>query len=248
MRFDPPLSPGRLLKRYKRFLAEVVLDDGSVVVAHCANSGSMLGLAQPGSRIWLSRNTNPRAKLEWRWELVDDDGVWVGINTSRPNALVAQAIAEGALPELAGYATLRREVPYGRGSRIDILLQGPERPLAYVEVKSVTLRRREVGTQDADLDAAAFPDAVTVRGAKHLGELAAVARAGGRAVMLYLAQRSDCRRFRLAADLDPAYAAAFRSARAAGVEALCYDCTLSPQEIRIRGSLPVIEPPAALGL
>lgn len=239
--YPDPLVPAVLQRRYKRFLADVILPDGTETTAHCGNPGSMLGLAEPGSDVWLSPNRNPKAKLAWRWEIATQQtpsgAVPVGINTSLANKVVAAALDAGALPELAGYPTVRAEMRYGsRNSRIDFFLSGGEdRPDCHVEVKSVTLRRPE----GPNPDAAEFPDARTERGAKHLAELADIARGGGRAVMLYLAQRSDCARFTLASDIDPAYAAAFAEARDAGVEALCYDCKPSPNGLELNGPLPL---------
>ncbi len=228
MKFEDTLVEGRLIKRYKRFLADVELPTGEIVVAHCANSGSMLGCQAPGSRVLLSPNRNPKAKLDWRWEMVDVDGFLVGINTSHPNAVVAEAITGGLVPELAGYASLRREVKYGVNSRIDILLEDPG--LCYVEVKNVTLR---VG------DEAQFPDAVTARGAKHLRELMDMVTEGHRAVMFYLVQRGDCAGFAPAEHIDPVYAAGLREAAEKGVELLCYTCDLTSERIEIAGTLPI---------
>jgi sugar fermentation stimulation protein A len=227
MKFETPLIPGKLIQRYKRFMADVKLDSGEIVTAHCMNSGSMMGLTAPGNRVWLSPAQNPAAKLKWKWEIVEVDGVPVGINTGHPNRLAAEAIEAGQVPELKGYRSLRREVKFGaENSRVDILLDGHEggRPATFVEVKNVTLRQAE---------AAAFPDAVTDRGTKHLRELAKVAQNGGRAVMFYLAQRNDCTHFTLADKIDPAYARAFRDAQAAGVEAIAYAFDVSPKEIRL---------------
>jgi sugar fermentation stimulation protein A len=230
MRFPVPLVRGRLIQRYKRFLADIELESGGTVTAHCANSGSMLGVSAPGSEVWLSPAAKPGRKLEYQWEMIRVGGGLVGINTMHPNRLVAEAVAAGALPELAGYASLRREVRYGANSRIDLLLEDAARPPCYVEIKNVHLRRS---------GPAEFPDAVTARGAKHLVELANAVAAGARAVMVYLVQRGDCDSFRLAADIDPAYADAFATARALGVEAVCYACELSPEEIRIARPLPI---------
>ncbi len=232
-----PLIEGRLLRRYKRFLADVELGTGEVVTAHCANPGSMLGLAHAGAPVWLSKSDNPKRKLAHSWELVRvDDGAGetlVGINTARPNGLVEEAIGNGTIAELAGYARLRREVRYGKNSRIDILLEDPDRPACYVEVKNVHLSRRP--------GLAEFPDSVTARGAKHLDELAAMVANGARTVMVYLVQRGDADRFALARDIDPGYGAAFDKARAAGVEAVAYLCRLSLDEMVVERPLPILE-------
>lgn len=229
MRFHAPLVRGTLVQRYKRFMADVVLDTGETITAHCANSGAMAGLKAPGSTVWLSPAANTDRKLKYSWELIEADGGLVGINTAHPNHIVAEAIREGAIEPLSGYATLRQEVKYGRNSRIDILLEDPDRPLCYVEVKNVHLRR--------DGTLAEFPDAVTERGAKHLVELGDMVEAGHRAVMLYLVQRMDCDRFAIAADVDPAYDGGLRVARARGVEVLCYACRLSTEEITVDRAL-----------
>ncbi|MCH7806284.1 MAG: DNA/RNA nuclease SfsA [Proteobacteria bacterium] len=221
MKLNTPLTKGVLVERYKRFFADVKLADGSVVTAHCANSGSMMNVKEPGSRVWLSANQNPKAKLDWRWEMIEVDGSLVGINTMHPNRIVEEAINADKIKELTGYSTLRREVRYGsENSRIDLLLEDPG--LCYVEVKNVTLKR---GVK------AEFPDAVTTRGAKHLRELSLMVRDGHRAVMVYLVQRPDCQVFTIAGDIDPAYAETLDQAIKTGVEVLCYQCVLSEQEI-----------------
>lgn len=230
MLFPTPLVRGTLVRRYKRFLSDVQLDGGELVTAHCANSGSMLGVSEPGAEVWLSRCEGKARKLPYSWEMVRVDGGLVGINTMHPNRIVAEAIAAGAIPELAGYDEVRREVRYGKASRVDLLLRGRGRPDCYVEVKNVHLRRGS---------AAAFPDAVTARGAKHLLELADMVAAGARSVMLYLVQRGDCDHFTLAEDIDPVYAQGLRRALAAGVEALCYRCALSLDGITVDRPLPV---------
>jgi sugar fermentation stimulation protein A len=229
MRFPAPLIPATLVKRYKRFLADVVLPSGETVTVHCANPGSMIGLNAAGSRVWLSKSDNPKRKLAHSWELIEVDfgggAELVGINTAHPNALAAEAIAGGAIAELAGYASLRREVKYGRNSRVDVLLEAPARPRCYVEIKNVHLMRRP--------GLAEFPDAVTKRGAKHLGELADMVAAGARAVMLFLIQIPSARRFALARDIDSAYGRAFDAARGAGVEAIAYRCAISHDGIEV---------------
>jgi sugar fermentation stimulation protein A len=229
MRFSAPLIPATLVKRYKRFLADVVLPSGETVTVHCANPGSMIGLNAAGARVWLSKSDNPKRKLAHSWELIEVDfgggAELVGINTAHPNALAAEAIAGGAIAELAGYASLRREVKYGRNSRVDVLLEAPARPRCYVEIKNVHLMRRP--------GLAEFPDAVTKRGAKHLGELADMVAAGARAVMLFLIQIPSARRFALARDIDSAYGRAFDAARGAGVEAIAYRCAISHDGIEV---------------
>jgi len=236
MKFPDPLVRGTLIRRYKRFLADIEMTDGATITAHVANPGSMIGLTAPGAEVWLSPNRNPKAKLDWRWELVRVGDHLVGVNTAHPNALVADAIEAGRIPELAEYGTLRREVRYGENSRIDILLEDDDRPACYVEIKNVNLRRGGPGRETA----AEFPDAVTKRGTKHLGELATVAGNGARAVMFYLVQRDDCDHFRIAEDIDPAYAAALTDARARGVETLCYTCAMSLEGLSVGTPLPLI--------
>lgn len=231
MRFPSPLIEGRLLRRYKRFLADVELTDGEVITAHVANPGSMLGLTPAGARVWLSASDDPKRKLKHSWEIVEADGTLVGVNAGRPNALAAEALEAGRVPELAGYEHRRREVRYGKNSRVDLLLEGGGRPACYVEVKNVHLRR--------DGPAAEFPDSVTARGAKHLEELGDAVEAGHRAVMLYVVQRADCDHFRLAGDIDPAYARALDRALSRGVEACCYACNVTPETIELDRRLPL---------
>lgn len=224
MRFDVPLVTGQLIKRYKRFLADVTLDDGGAeVTAHCANSGSMMGLKEPGIKVWLTPNDDPKRKLKYSWEMLEIDGAMVGINTSRPNGLVEEAIEAGRIPELIGYDKLRREVKYGKNSRIDILLEGEGDRRTYVEVKNVTLARED--------GIAEFPDAVTARGAKHLDELADMVREGHRSAMVFLIQRDDCDALVLARDIDPKYGEAFDAAVKAGVEVYAIGCRLTADEI-----------------
>lgn len=233
MDFAKPLIAAKLIRRYKRFLADVELADGRTVTVHCPNPGAMLGLAQPGAAVWLEPARNPAAKLPYRWVLEAVDGHLVGIDTGLPNTLVAEAL--GRLQPLSGYADVRPEVRYDANSRIDLLLGGhPDDPRpCYVEVKNVHWRRG---------DLAAFPDSVTARGAKHLAALARQAAAGARAVMCYVVQRADCAGVTLAADLDPAYAAAAVTARQAGVEFMAFHCALTTTRVELAGPLPIVEP------
>jgi sugar fermentation stimulation protein A len=236
MRFEKPLIPAKLLRRYKRFVADVELATGEQITVHVANPGAMTGLAEPGMRVWLSRSDSPTRKLAHSWELVEVDlgsGLeLVGINTGYPNLIVAEAIAEGRISELAGYDTVRREVKYGRQSRVDFLLEGADRAPCYVEVKNVHLMRRT--------GLAEFPDSVTTRGARHLDELSGVVAAGNRAVMLFLVQIASATSFALARDIDPNYATAFDRARCVGVEAIAYRCAIAPQAIVVTGPVPII--------
>lgn len=237
--FPRPLVEGRLVRRHKRFLADVELD-GRVVTAHCANSGSMLGMRREGSPVQVLDVAHPRRKLAWSLEMVHAGG-WVGCNTMRPNAAVEWAIGHGLVPGV-GPGELRREVPYGKNSRIDLLVGDH-----HVEVKNTTLARPPPGDGDGDdprLDAPAgtalFPDAVTARGAKHMRELAAVAAAGRPATVVFFVNRGDCDRFAVARRIDPAYAQAFDAARGAGVQMVPLGMDVSPEGWRVRGPLPVV--------
>lgn len=234
MIFPSPLIPGTLVIRYKRFLADVILADGTEITAHCANPGGMTGLNMPGLPVWLSKSDDPKRKLAYSLELVELPTGLVGINTAHPNRIVAAALKAGKITELAQYSTIRPEVRYGEKSRIDFLLTGEGLPDCYLEIKNVHLVRQ------AGL--AEFPDAVTARGARHLNELAAMRDKGFRAVMLYLVQRMDCSSFALAADIDPAYAAAFEAATTRGVEALCYGTDISTTGITLAAPLPFATP------
>ena len=212
MKLNTPLTRGVLVERYKRFFADVKLDDGTIVTAHCANSGSMLSVKEPGSTVWISPNQNPKAKLDWRWEMIEVEGVKVGINTMHPNRIVEEAINANKIKELTGYTTLRREVKYGsENSRIDLLLEDPG--LCYVEVKNVTLVEGE---------RALFPDAVTERGLKHLQELTRMVAQGHRGVLCFVLQRSDGKFISPADHIDPAYGKGLRQAISQGVEILGY--------------------------
>ncbi|MBJ6723525.1 DNA/RNA nuclease SfsA [Geomesophilobacter sediminis] len=230
MLLPQPLFHGTLIRRYQRFLADVELDDGTVVTAHTANTGSMKGCAVPGNRVVLSVSDNPGRKYPYSWELVHADGFWAGINTRYPNFLAREGILDGTIAELAGYENLREEVPYGEGSRIDLLLNGT-RGSCYIEVKNVTL---------VEKGAALFPDAVTLRGQKHLRELMEVVRRGDRGVNLFVVQRGDGEYVAPADGIDPAYGRMLREAAANGVELLAYRAEVTPGEIRLVQRLPVV--------
>lgn len=226
----PPLIPGTLVRRYKRFLADVVLEDGGTVTVHCPNSGSMKGCANPGSRVYISRSSNPNRKFPFTWELVESDGIWSGINTGLSNRLVREAIENGTAVELQGYATIRPEVAYGEHSRIDLLLESPQQR-CFVEVKNVTL------VEDGR---ALFPDAVTTRGQKHLNELMRVVREGDRGVIFFTVQRGDGKSVSPAEIIDPEYGRLLRLAMKNGVEALAYRALVTPEEILLTECLPIV--------
>lgn len=230
MDFPQPLVRATLVSRYKRFFADVVLDDGTPLTTHCPNPGAMLGLNTPGLPVWISAADKPGRKLSHTLELVEVDGGLVGINTLHPNRLVAEALAAGAIPELAGYATTRREVRYGQASRVDFLLEDPERPSCWLEVKNCHLRRS--GTL------AEFPDCVAARSTRHLVELEARVLAGERAVALFVVQRTDCDAFAACPDFDPAFARGLDQAAATGVEVLACACEISTCGIRIVRQVP----------
>lgn len=225
----PELIPGTLVRRYKRFLADVRLADGSTVTAHCPNSGKMTACCTTGSPVYLSRQDSPKRKLKYTWELISMPGSLVGVNTNVPNRLTAESIAAGAVAELQGYEIVRREVKVGERSRLDLLLTGPERRPCYVEVKNCTLVENGV---------AAFPDAVTSRGQKHLEELETLVSTGNRCVMFFLIQRMDARVFQPADRIDPAYSEGLRRAAQKGVEILVYDTVINLRTIRLHRRLP----------
>jgi sugar fermentation stimulation protein A len=240
MRFAAGLIPATLKRRYKRFLADVELNDGSSITAHVANPGAMTGLQTAGARVWLSKSPSAARKLPYSWELVEADfgggAELVGVNTMHPNTIVAEALTEAAIPELAGYAQIRREVKYGEGlfgkaSRVDFLLEHPGRRPCYLEVKNVHLMRQP--------GLAEFPDSVTARGARHLDELAAMAASGARAVMLFVIQIGSSKAFAVARDIDPGYGLALDRARAAGVEAFAYTCRIGHDEVRLATPVPI---------
>lgn len=232
MLFDRPLTPATLLCRYKRFLFDATLANGESITGFCPNTGSMLGLSSPGSRIWLSEHeTGPARKYRYRFELIEVDGVIAGINAAMANRFAEEALLSGLVPGLEGYDQLKREQKYGKKSRIDFQMSGNGLPDTYIEVKNVHFTRRP--------SLAEFPDTVTERGARHLEELGDMVEAGHRAMMLYVIQRPDCSHLAIAGDLDPAYAAAYRRARARGVEAQAVRCVLSPSEIRAETIVPI---------
>ena len=234
MQYEPELEEGRLIKRYKRFFADIECADGSLVTAHCANTGSMKNCMEEGARVWFSRNDDPKRKLKATWELVETPhGRIACINTGRANRLIEEALFAGVIKVLAGFTELRREVPYGEEkSRADFCLLFAQQSV-YVEVKSVTFGF-------ADSNTAAFPDAVTTRGAKHLRELQRLAENGQRAVLIYCVNLTGIEATRAAAEIDPGYASALREAVAAGVEVLAYATDITPRGIQVTHKLPVI--------
>lgn len=234
MKFPTPLIKASLIKRYKRFLADVELEDGTMITVHCPNPGSMIGVREPGSTVWISDSNNPKRKLRYTLELIDAGGTLVGINTNMANRIAEEALLGRRFCEFGDFETLRREVKYGTNSRIDFLLSTPNLPDTYVEVKSVTLQRTP-GHHE-------FPDGVSERGRKHLGELAKMVEAGHRAIMLYLIQREDGDKFSLAREIDPLYAAAFDEAVSVGVEAIAIGCKMSETEIVADKLIEIDEP------
>jgi sugar fermentation stimulation protein A len=233
MQYPEKLRQGILIKRYKRFLADVELDDGSVVTAHCANTGAMTGCAEPGCQVWLSHSDNPKRKLAFSWELVlTTQGQWIGINTHKANELVAESLADNRLKELLGYSQIQREVKFGQeNSRVDFLLCDDKRADCYLEVKSVTLLQDGQGY---------FPDSVSVRGQKHLRELSQLAREGKRAVLLFCVQHSGIHSVKVAQHIDPLYALELGRAVDCGVEIFAYDVSMTPEKIYINQAIPFI--------
>ena len=251
MDFPRPLARGTLIRRYKRFLADVLLEDGSEHTIHCPNPGAMLGLNMPGLPVWVSKSDDPKRKLPLTLELVEVDGGLVGINTMHPNRLVAEALAADAIPELTGYATHRREVNYGKNSRVDFLLEHAERSPCWLEVKhdQSYLRRDLKPDHRVWLEVknchlmrspglAEFPDCVAARSLKHLRELEAMVAGGDRAVMLFVVQRTDCQTFSACHELDPAFARGLNQAADAGVKVLVYGCDVSVSTVRIASTIP----------
>ncbi|HXD13625.1 MAG TPA: DNA/RNA nuclease SfsA [Xanthobacteraceae bacterium] len=235
MHFTSKLTSAMLARRYKRFLADVVFDTGDMTTVHVANPGPMTGLDRPFSRVWLSDSGNQLRKFPLTWELVEADlgsgPELIGVNTTQPGQLVAEALAAGQIPELRDYASVRRQVKYGANSRIDFLLEDAAQAPCYVEVNNVHFMRRP--------RLAEFPDAVTDRGAAHLDELAALLTSGARALLLFIIQIASADRLAIARDIDPAYAEAFARARAKGVQALAWRCRLSEEGIDMAAPIPV---------
>ena len=224
MQIELPTIEGRLVRRYKRFLADVKGPDGEVLVAHCPNTGSLKGCLEEGARVVLRDSQNAKRKLRYTFQSVEVNGSWVNVDTGLPNALVTEAIKEGLIKDLAGYDSVRREVKYGKSSRIDILLERNSGERCYVEVKSTTLAE---GTQ------ARFPDAVTARGLKHLMELRDMVREGHRAVIFFCVSRSDVTTFAPADDIDPAYGKALREVVAHGVDAMAWSTHVEPDRFSL---------------
>ncbi len=224
------IREGKILKRYKRFLADIEFPNGEVITAHTANTGSMTGCWSPGWKVIVSKSTNLKRKLPYSLELTHNGESWIGVNTSRPNSLAQEAIENGVITELSGYITLTREVSIGE-SRIDILLER-ESKKCYVEVKNVTLK-----TSDG---LARFPDSVSERGQKHLRELIQLKEQGHRAVILFIIQREDVDKFAPAYEVDPEYALLLKLADECGVEILAYQCKIEPQEIKVHQRLPAV--------
>jgi len=230
MDFPTPLLKGVFLRRYKRFFADIRLESGEEVTAHTPNTGTMRTCSDPEAEAYISRSDNPKRKLQYTWELVRSGNSLVGVNTGLANRLAEEAVGAGRIPDLSGYETVRREVRYGQNSRIDLLLEGGEAPPCYLEVKNVSMGREGV---------ASFPDAVSVRAAKHMGELAERVRAGDRAAVLFVVQRMDCEVFTPADDIDPTYGEALREAVGVGVQALAWRADVSPRAITLSAPLPV---------
>ncbi|MDH4246440.1 MAG: DNA/RNA nuclease SfsA [Deltaproteobacteria bacterium] len=230
MNYPNPLLRGRFVRRYKRFFADIELDSGELITAHTPNTGTLRSCLEEGAVAWVSRNDNPARKLRYTWELTTSQGALTGVNTALANGLAAEAVHAGRIPELAGYPSLRREVPYGLHSRVDLLLEGADKPPCYVEVKNVSLGRDGV---------AAFPDAVSLRAAKHMAALAEQVSLGNRAAVLFVVQRTDCPVFEPADDIDPVYGQALRSAAQAGVMVLAWRAEISPQAVTLTAPLPV---------
>ncbi|EHD20496.1 MULTISPECIES: DNA/RNA nuclease SfsA [Brenneria] len=233
MQYTPRLRPARLIKRYKRFLADVATPEGELLTLHCANTGAMTGCATPGDTVWYSTSDNPKRKYPHTWELTEtQQNDWICVNTLRANTLLHEALLEDRVDALAGYTSCKSEVKYGaENSRIDLLLQAPDRINCYIEVKSVTLLQHGCGY---------FPDAVTLRGQKHLRELQQVVANGERAVLFFAVLHSGIKRVSPARHIDPRYVELLTTAQRQGVEILCYGSTLTPDSIKLTYQLPLL--------
>ena len=233
MRYQPQLIPATLIRRYKRFLADVTLDSGEEITVHTPNTGSMMGCSEPGSRIWLRDSNNPKRKYRYSWVMSQNsEGILIGVDTMLPNQLVSEAIQNGTVTELQGYAEITQEVPYGKeSSRIDLLLTDTDKIDCFVEIKNVTA--------STEKKVAMFPDAVTQRGSKHLRELIEVVKAGKRGVIFFCIQRSDARSFRPANEIDPVYSDTLKKAINNGVEALAYRAEISPEGVELKYPVPI---------
>ncbi len=233
MRYQPPLIPATLIRRYKRFLADVTLESGEEITVHTPNTGSMMGCSEPGSRIWLRDSNNPKRKYRYSWVMSQNsEGILIGVDTMLPNQLVSEAIQNGTVTELQGYAEITQEVPYGKeSSRIDLLLTDTDKIDCFVEIKNVTA--------STEKKVAMFPDAVTQRGSKHLRELIEVVKAGKRGVIFFCIQRSDARSFRPANEIDPVYSDTLKKAINNGVEALAYRAEISPEGVELKYPVPI---------
>jgi sugar fermentation stimulation protein A len=230
MQIEQPTVQGRLIKRYKRFLADVEMADGETLTAHCPNTGSLKGCLEAGSKVVLRDSQNPARKLQYTLQTIEVDGTWVNVDTGLPEVLAFESIQADLIPSLTGYASARREVKYGKNSRIDVLLEDDEKGRCYVEVKNTTL---------VDGPLAQFPDAVTERGRKHLYELADMVQAGHRAAMLFIVSREDVSSFAPAESIDPAYAASLREVAAKGVEVLAYSTRVQPDSFQLHKPLSI---------
>jgi len=227
------LIKGRLVSRYKRFFADIELDTGEIITAHCPNPGKMLGLLDPGTPALVTCLNDPKKKLQYRLEALAENGIWVGVNTQWPNRLIHKAITQDLMPELAGYTAVQPEKKYGHKSRIDLYASGHAfRPDAYIEIKNVHLSRQK--------GLAEFPDCVTERGARHLHELIEMVKTGYRAIVVFCVQRDDCTRFDIARDCDPGFGRAYDAARAAGVEFIAMSFAFSPEGLRLAHSLEIV--------
>ena len=233
MQLPKTLYCGTLIKRYKRFLADIRLERGENITAHCPNPGRMTGLSNPGSRVWVSCSPNPNRKLPFTLELIEADGGLVGVNTHHPNKIVREAIESHKIPELEGYDSLRTEVKYAERSRVDILLEDEKMGRCWVEVKNVHLRRDSRESNGT----AEFPDSVTVRGSKHIEDLVDQIKMGDKSILIFLIQRMDCKDFKIARDIDPLYYETLLRGMENGLEVLCFDTNITLSSISLRNSI-----------